>query len=93
MGSLTKFGTYGFLSLAIASQLAMAGTNTADKADRAATDVKKNARSVKRDAKKAGRKVTGNESVVKDGKDKISDMGKDVKDEAKVQNRKAKRHN
>jgi hypothetical protein len=94
MRNLTRFGTYGFMSVILAAQmLSVQGLadSVADKSDRAWTDTKKSARSVKRDAKKAGRKVTGQESKWENFKDSAEDTGKDFKDEAKHQKRKLER--
>jgi len=87
--SLTAFGTYGFLSMLMAAQIATA--NTVDNADRTTVDAKKSARSVKRDMKKAGRKVTGQDSTYDDVKDEVQDAGRNVGDEAAYHNRKIKR--
>lgn len=88
--SLTAFGTYGFLSLMMAAQIA-AATSAVDNADRATVDAKKSARSVKRDMKKAGRKVTGQDNTYDDVKDEVQDAGKNLGDEAAYHNRKIKR--
>ena len=56
MKSLTAFGTYGFLSLMMAAQVAASSqsfaSGLANDADRAGVDTKKAARTVKRDVKK-----------------------------------------
>ncbi len=87
MKSLTRFGTYGFLSTILAAQLALAPSGFGDSAqnnlDRAKLDVKKTARSAKRDLKKAGRNVTGQESKWKDFKDEAADAARNTQDEVK----------
>lgn len=96
MESLKRFGSYGFLSTMLALQLAAMpsyGKDTIeDKAKRGALDTKKSARAIKRDAKKAGRKITGQENAWEDTKDEVSDAAKNLKDETKYQAKKAKRH-
>jgi hypothetical protein len=91
----TRFGTYGFMSMMLAAQLAALPAKAADQAansaDRATVDVKKGARDIKRDAKKAGRDVTGNHSTWQDTKDSVGDAAKDVKDEAGYTKRKVER--
>ena len=81
MKSFFKYGTYGFMSMLLFSQLAMADKTVGEKIDRTALDAKKSARSIKRDVKKAGRSVTGKGSVWKDVKDEASDGIKNTKDE------------
>lgn len=95
MKSLTQFGTYGFLTLMMAAQLgnsALGKEKLADKADRAAVDTKKSAREMKKDLKKAGRKVTGQENSWDNVKDSVGTAAENTKDEVKLQARKAKRH-
>ena len=53
--------------------------------DRAKVDTKKSARSAKRDFKKAGRKVTGQDSKYDDVKDEVKDGAANIKDEANHQ--------
>jgi hypothetical protein len=93
--SLTAFGTYGFLSVLIAAQMAASpslfAAGLADKADRAGVDAKKSARSVKRDVTKAARKATGQDNAWDDLKDKASDVGANIKDEADYHTRKIQR--
>ena len=95
LASLTRFGTYGFLSALMAAQLATSprafADSAADSVDRAKKDVKKSSRSLKRDLKKTGRKVTGQENTWDDGKDEVKDAGANVKDEAEFQKNKLKR--
>ncbi len=95
MDPLKRFGSYGFLSAMLALQLSSLsafGNDTAkEKAERGLIDAKKSGRSVKRDLKKAGRKITGQDNAWDDTKDAVSDAGKNVKDEAKFQGKKAKR--
>lgn len=97
MNSLKRFGSYGFLSTMLAIQIAAlpsyGNENLEDKTRRGALDAKKSARSVKRDIKKTGRKITGQENAWEDTKDSLSDAGKNIKDEANFQAKKAKRHN
>ena len=89
MKSLTRFGTYGFLSTLLATQFALAPRSFGDSAqnnlDRAKIDAKRTARSAKRDLKKTGRKVTGEESKWKDVKDETADAARNTKDEVKHQ--------
>ncbi len=97
MKSLTKFGTYGFLSALLAAQVAtspalFADGSLADKADRAGVDAKKTGRAMKRDAKKAGRQATGQDNAWDDAKDSVGDAGKNVKDEVDYQKRKSDRN-
>jgi len=93
--SLTQFGTYGFLTTLMAAQIAMAPRLFADtlenKVDRGGVDTKKSARSVKRDLKKKGREVTGQDNTYDDMKDEVKDAGKNVKDETQYQGRKIER--
>ena len=95
MRSLTVFGTYGFLSLIMAAQVAASSSSfaagLADDADRAGVDTKKAGRTVKRDVKKDVRKATGQNDVWEDTKDKTSDTVSNLKDEAKYQKRKLQR--
>src|SRR5262249_13910932 len=89
MKSLTRFGTYGFLSALLAAQMAMAPSLRADdaktKVDRARVDARKSARAVKRDVKKGARKATGQDNTYDDVKDEVKDAGKNVKDEVEHQ--------
>jgi hypothetical protein len=95
MKSLTKFGTYGFLSALIATQMttpsALLASELSDKADRAGVDAKKSVRSMKQDIKKGARKATGQDNTWDDVKDEASDAGSNIKDEANYQKRKLKR--
>ncbi len=91
--SLTKFGTYGFMSALLATQIGLAPNlfaDTADDLNRAELDTKKSARSAKRDLKKAGRKVTGQDSKYDDVKDEVKDAGRNAKDEVNYQTEKLK---
>jgi hypothetical protein len=81
MKPLFKFGTYGFLCVMMASQLASA--STAEKMDRKLLDAKKSGRETKRSLKKSGRKITGDESYAKDAKDVVKDGYSNTKDEVK----------
>ncbi len=95
MPTLKQYGSYGFLCSIIAMQLSMsaiAGDTMGDKARRTGLDIKKSARSAKRDVKKTGRKITGQDSAWDDAKDSVKDAGKNIKDEAKYHTEKAKRH-
>lgn len=92
--SLSTFGTYGFLSVLVAAQIAASPLLFAvapDRLDRALVDAKKSARAVKRDIKKNARKATGQENTWETVKDEVSDAGKNIKDEAKYQKRKIQR--
>ena len=92
MKSLAKYGTYGFLSTLMATQLAIAPRVFAsESADRAQLDAKKPARSMRRDLKKSGRKVTGQENSWDDAKDELKDGASNAKDEAHYQARKLQR--
>lgn len=73
------------MSALLATQIGLAPqlfADTATSTDRANVDAKKSARAAKRDFKKAGRKVTGQENRYDDVKDEVRDAGKNVKDEA-----------
>ncbi len=89
MKSLTRFGTYGFLSALLAAQMGLApnlnADDTATKIDRAKVDAKKSARSMKRDIKKGARKATGQDNAYDDAKDEVKDAGRNLKDEAEHQ--------
>ncbi len=87
MDSIAKFGTIGFLSLLLAAQTALYAESVSDKTDRAYTDAKKSARSFKSQAKKAGRKATGNDSKIDDAKDNVGDAAGNAKDELNYQKR------
>jgi hypothetical protein len=95
MKSITAFGTYGFLSVLIAAQMAASpslfATGLAEKADRAGTGMKKSARSMKRDIKKTARKATGQDNAWDDVKDKASDSANNLKDEAHFHQRQIQR--
>lgn len=94
INDLTRYGSKGFLSLMLAAQIAAIPSiadTAADKADRAGTDVKKSARSLKNEAKEAGRDLTGQGSTWENVKDDVKDGARDAKDEANYQKRKAER--
>lgn len=79
-----KFGTYGFLATMLAAQMAsisVANSSTANEIDRKVVDAKKSGRAVRRDVKKAGRKMTGQDSKVEDFKDSAGDTVENAKDE------------
>lgn|GEM_PF-6199920 len=95
--SYTKFGTYGFLSMLLATQMAatpalFADESAATKVDRAGKDAKKSGRALKRDVKKGARDATGQGSTYEDVKDGAGDAVGNVKDEAGFQKRKAERN-
>lgn len=77
-----RYGTYGFMSLLLSTQLAYLPKATAKNLDRAALDAKKSARTAKRSVHKAGRNLTGHGSTLKDAKEEIGDGTKNLKDEA-----------
>lgn len=79
---IVKYGTYGFMSLIISSQLALLPRASAVDTDRAVVDAKKNARAAKRKINKGARSVTGQGSVWKDAKERTSDEVKNAKDDA-----------
>ena len=86
MRSITHFGTYGFMALLLAAQTGA----TAFGSDRTVVDAKKTGRSVKRDLKKTGRKITGKQSKWEDVKDSAHDAKDNTKDEVKHQAKKLK---
>ncbi len=85
---LTRFGTYGFLSMILASQVALAN-NVGDTAEHGVMDAKKDARTARRELKKSVRKVTGNQSTYENVKDKTKDTVENTKDELKHEKHKA----
>jgi hypothetical protein len=87
----TRYGTYGFMSLILASQMAFVTATKAADTDRVMVDAKKNARSVKRSVKKTGRNLTGQGSTWKDVGDEVKDAGKNLKDEANYAKKKVKK--
>jgi hypothetical protein len=95
--SYANFGTYGFLSMLLATQMAatpslFADESAATKVDRAGTDAKKSGRALKRDIKKGARDATGQGSTYEDMKDGAKDAVNNVQDEAGFQKRKAERN-
>ena len=91
MKSLTRYGTYGFMSALIATQLAVYPrlfADTAEKVDRAKVDSKKSGRALRRDLKKAGRKATGQENSYDDVKDEVKDGVSNTRDEVNHQAKK-----
>ena len=95
MKSLFQYGTYGFLSALMATEIAIAprvfAGNAGDAADKAKVDATKSSRSARRDLKKAGGKVTGQKNSYDDAKEGVKDGANNVKDEAQYQARKLKR--
>lgn len=91
--TLTRFGSYGFLSLMMAAQLAVGedASTRAEKADKAWRETKKGARAVGSDVKKTARDATGNGSHVEDARDEMEDTAENVKDDARHFQKKAER--
>jgi hypothetical protein len=76
----------------LATQISLSSfgaSNASVKTDRAVVDAKKNGRYVRRHAKKAGRKITGQESKWEDFKDGAKDSVSNTKDEMKHAKKKA----
>lgn len=89
-----KYGTYGFLSVVLAAQLALATVvyaDVQDEAERAKVDAKKSGRALKRDIKKGARKATGQDNAYDDVKDGAKDAGKNAQDELELQKNKLKK--
>ena len=74
------------------ANLAHADETLGDKVQDAGTDVKRDTKKSVRGMKRSGRKATGNDNVLKDGKDALNDAGDNIEAGAKKAKRKHLHH-